>query len=190
MRLTIPELGTILAAALIASQTMNLSPGVASAQSPGAVTGTIEPGLWIDPDGCMHWVADGGVEGYMTGRVNPENGMPICMEMNTCAVANSDTLFATDSHHLTSAGRATLEEFFRSAGAFAYAIYGHTDSRASDEYNMALSQRRAASVAAVARAVGARVAREIGYGERRPRVPNTSAANMQQNRRVEIVCYR
>ena len=45
MRLTNPELGTILAAALIASQTMILSPGVASAQSTGAVTGTIEPGL-------------------------------------------------------------------------------------------------------------------------------------------------
>ncbi|MEQ8367128.1 MAG: OmpA family protein, partial [Roseicyclus sp.] len=29
-----------------------------------------------------------------------------------------------------------------------------------------------------------------GYGERRPVAPNTSAANMQQNRRVEIVCYR
>jgi outer membrane protein OmpA-like peptidoglycan-associated protein len=177
-------------AVLTAVLALMLLPAAASAQSAGQVTGTMEPAIWIDPDGCMHWVADGGVEGYMTGRVNPENGMPVCLEMNTCAVANTDTLFATDSHHLTAAGRAQLEQFFSSAGAFAYAIYGHTDSRASDEYNMALSQRRAASVAAVARSVGARVAREIGYGERRPRVPNTSAANMQQNRRVEIVCYR
>jgi outer membrane protein OmpA-like peptidoglycan-associated protein len=99
-------------------------------------------------------------------------------------------LFHTDSARLTSGGRAQLEQFFRSAGAFAFAIYGHTDSRASDEYNMGLSQRRAASVANVARGVGARVAREIGYGERRPVAPNDSAANMQQNRRVEIVCYR
>ncbi|MDA0924694.1 MAG: OmpA family protein, partial [Proteobacteria bacterium] len=52
------------------------------------------------------------------------------------------------------------------------------------------SQRRAASVANVARGVGARVAREIGYGERSPVAPNDSAANMQENRRVEIVCYR
>ncbi len=190
MRVLSPGLRSVLLAAAVALSSMLMLPGAALAQSGGGVTGSIEPGIWIDPDGCMHWVADGGVEGYMTGRVNPENGMPICMEMNTCAVANTDTLFATDSSRLTSAGRAHLEQFFSSAGAFAYAIYGHTDSRASDEYNLGLSQRRAASVAAVARSVGARVAREIGYGERRPRVPNTSAANMQQNRRVEIVCYR
>ncbi len=33
--------------------------------------------------------------------------------------------------------------------AFGYAVYGHTDSRASDEYNMKLSQRRAKAVADV-----------------------------------------
>lgn len=190
MRVLSPGLRSVFLAALVAFASVLSLSGMASAQSGGAITGSIEPGIWIDPDGCMHWVADGGVEGYMTSRVNPENGMPVCMAMNTCAVANTDTLFATDSSRLTAAGRAHLEQFFSGAGAFAYAIYGHTDSRASDEYNMGLSQRRAASVAAVARSVGARVAREIGYGERRPVVPNTSAANMQQNRRVEIVCYR
>ena len=189
MRVLSPGLRFVFVAAVLAVSTQ-LLPGAAAAQSTGPITGTVEPTIWIDPDGCMHWIADGGVEGYMEGRVNPSNGMPICMDMNTCAVANTDTLFATDSHHLTAAGRTHLEQFFSGAGAFAYAIYGHTDSRASDEYNMGLSQRRAASVAAVARSVGGRVAREIGYGERRPLVPNTSAANMQQNRRVEIVCYR
>jgi outer membrane protein OmpA-like peptidoglycan-associated protein len=164
--------------------------GVASAQEAVTITGRVEPGLWVDPDGCLHWVADGGVEGYMEGRVNPENGMPVCLDVNTCAVANTDTLFATDSARLTSSGRQQLQQFFSSAGAYAYAIYGHTDSRASDEYNIRLSQRRAAAVAGVARSVGARVAREIGYGERRPVAPNDGAANMQRNRRVEIVCYR
>ena len=168
-------------AALIASA-MALVPAAAVAQSSTTVTGSVQPGIWIDPDGCMHWVADGGVEGYMEGRVNPHDGMPVCLNVNTCAVTNSDVLFHTDSARLTHSGRAQLEQFFRSAGAFAYAIYGHTDSRASDEYNM--------SVANVARSVGARVAREIGYGERRPVASNSTAAGMQQNRRVEIVCYR
>jgi len=177
-------------AAIVAALSVMSLTGPVAAQSTGAITGTVEPTIWIDPDGCMHWIADGGVEGYLEGRVNPQNGMPVCLQMNTCLVENTDTLFATDSSRLTHAGRSRLQQFFSSAGAFAYAIYGHTDSRASDEYNIGLSQRRAASVAAVAHSVGARVAREIGYGERRPRVPNTSAANMQQNRRVEIVCYR
>ena len=55
---------------------------------------------------------------------------------------------------------------------------------------MDLSKRRAASVANVARSVGASVEREIGYGERQPVASNATAAGMQQNRRVEVVCYR
>lgn len=190
MFMKFPNLKVAIVAILTFGLMISTLPHPVAAQSVGGITGTVEPTIWIDPDGCLHWAADGGVEGYMEGRVNPENGMPVCMEVNTCSVTNTDTLFRTDSARLMPGAREGLEQFFRSAGAYAYAIYGHTDSRASDEYNMGLSQRRAASVAAVARSVGARVAREIGYGERRPVAPNTSAANMQQNRRVEIVCYR
>ena len=153
-------------------------------------TAMIEWGVWVSPDGCMYWAADGGLEGYFVDRVNPENGMPVCLQVNTCLIENTDTLFATDSHILTSSGRARLQQFFRTAGAFSYAIYGHTDSRASDEYNMALSDRRARSVYDVAVAEGAVVERVVGFGERRPRATNSTAAGMQQNRRVEIVCYR
>ena len=53
-----------------------------------------------------------------------------------------------------------------------------------------LAQQRAAAVADVARGAGARVAREIGYGERRPVASNATAAGLRENRRVEIVCYR
>jgi outer membrane protein OmpA-like peptidoglycan-associated protein len=181
--------GSLAALALVAGAFV-ASGTPAAAQQEIIITGTVQPGLWVDPDGCLHWVADGGIEGYMEGRVNPENGMPVCLDVNPCAVANTDTLFHTDSARLTGNGRAYLQQFFQQAGAFAYAIYGHTDSRASDEYNIRLSERRAAAVANVARSVGARVAREIGYGERRPIAPNDSAANMQRNRRVEVVCYR
>ena len=55
---------------------------------------------------------------------------------------------------------------------------------------MRLSQNRANTVAGVARQSGAVVDRVVGFGERRPIAPNNSAANMQKNRRVEIVCYR
>jgi outer membrane protein OmpA-like peptidoglycan-associated protein len=165
-------------------------PVAAAGQDRPAPTGRIDWGIWVDPDGCQHWWADGGLEGYMVGRVNPHNGMPVCFQKNTCLVENTDVLFATDSARLTPHGRARLEHFFRNAGAFGYAIYGHTDSRASDEYNMRLSQRRAAAVADVARSVGANVEREIGFGERQPVASNATAEGMQRNRRVEIVCYR
>lgn len=181
--------GSLGVAALVVGAFVATSTPVA-AQQQIIISGQVQPGLWVDPDGCLHWVADGGIEGYMEGRVNPENGMPVCLDVNPCGVANTDTMFHTDSARLTGSGRQYLQQFFAGAGAYAYAIYGHTDSRASDEYNMRLSDRRAAAVANVARSVGARVAREIGYGERRPVAPNDSAANMQRNRRVEIVCYR
>ena len=166
-----------------------LGASLAMAQQAPSVAGKIEWGIWVDDDGCMHWWADGGVEGYMLDRVNPKNGKPVCLKKNTCLVENTDNLFATDSAQLTTSGRRRLQDFFSQAGAFGYAIYGHTDSRASDEYNMRLSQRRAKSVADVARSVGGVVEREIGYGERSPRATNGTAAGMQQNRRVEVVCY-
>jgi outer membrane protein OmpA-like peptidoglycan-associated protein len=158
-----------------------------AAQEP---TAFVEWGIWVDPDGCMHWWADGQAEGYMVERVDPHTGMPVCLEVETCLVENTDTLFPTDGYHLTASGRSRLEEFFRGAGAFGYAIYGHTDSRASDEYNIRLSERRAAAVAEVARSVGAVVEREIGFGERMPIATNDTAEGMQANRRVEVICYR
>ncbi len=154
------------------------------------VTGQIEWGLWVDDDGCMHWWADGGLEGYMVPRRDPKTGKPVCLKKNTCLVENSDTLFHTDSARLTAKGRARLQEFFQRTDAFGYGIYGHTDSRASHAYNQSLSERRAASVGTVARSVGAAVERQMGYGETRPVAPNSSAKGMQKNRRVEIVCYR
>jgi outer membrane protein OmpA-like peptidoglycan-associated protein len=164
--------------------------GPAAVMAQPKVTGQIEWGLWVDDDGCMHWWADGGLEGYMVPRRNPQTGKPVCLKKNTCLVENTDTLFQTDSANLTVSGRDRLRQFFQSTDAFGYAIYGHTDSRASQSYNQRLSERRAASVGAVARSVGAVVERQIGFGETRPVASNSSASGMQQNRRVEVVCYR
>lgn len=163
-------------------------PGAVMAQP--KVTGQIEWGVWVDDDGCMHWWADGGLEGYMVPRRNPKTGKPVCLKKNTCLVENTDTMFHTDSAQLTASGRARLQKFFQSSDAFGYGIYGHTDSRASQSYNQSLSERRAASVGAVARSVGAVVERQMGYGETHPIASNSSAAGMQKNRRVEVICYR
>jgi len=145
------------------------------------------PGIWVDPDGCEHWVMDDGVEGYMTPHVSRQ-GIPVCRRGNVCGVMNSDQYFATDSARISVAGQRRLQDFFRTTGAVSYIITGHTDSRASDSYNMRLSYRRANSVARVAQSVGARIADVRGYGERMPKATNNTAAGMQKNRRVEIIC--
>ncbi|WP_407682121.1 OmpA family protein [Pseudodonghicola flavimaris] len=147
------------------------------------------PTIWVDPDGCEHWVMDDGAEGYMTPHVR-RDGTPVCRRGNLCGSLPADQFFATDKYYINEAGKERLRQFFRNAGARGYIITGHTDSRASDAYNMRLSINRANSVARVARSVGAPVFDVRGYGERDPRVPNTSAANMAQNRRVEIICVQ
>ena len=35
-------------------------------------------GIWVDADGCDHWIIDDGVEGYLTDRSSPVDGRPIC----------------------------------------------------------------------------------------------------------------
>ncbi|WP_432450618.1 OmpA family protein [Aliiroseovarius marinus] len=182
------SLGSGLAVAAALVLTLGTASGPLHAQQ--YVTGErYVPGIWVDPDGCEHWVMDDGVEGYMTPHVTPD-GRPVCRRGNICAVMNSDQLFATDKHAISAAGRAKLENFFQQAGASAYVISGHTDSRASDAYNIRLSERRANAVARVAQSVGARVASVRAYGERHPIATNSTASGMAKNRRVEIICLR
>jgi outer membrane protein OmpA-like peptidoglycan-associated protein len=148
-----------------------------------------QPGIWVDPDGCEHWVMDDGAEGYMTPHVTRQ-GIPVCREANLCGTVNTDQYFATDSARLGHAARQNLANFFASTGAVSYTIIGHTDSRASDAYNMDLSLRRANAVASVARSTGARIADVRGMGERAPKASNNTAEGMAANRRVEILCWR
>ena len=35
------------------------------------------PGVWVDPDGCEHWIIDDGVEGYLSARLD-KYGKPVC----------------------------------------------------------------------------------------------------------------
>ena len=67
-------------------------------------------------------------------------------------------------------------------------VAGHTDSDGSTEYNQALSERRASSVASYLRSQGIINDRiiTVGMGELRPVADNSSAAGKQANRRVEL----
>lgn len=37
----------------------------------------VQWGIWVDPDGCDHWIADDGVEGYLDRR-RDRYGKPVC----------------------------------------------------------------------------------------------------------------
>ena len=147
------------------------------------------PTIWIDPDGCERWVMDDGFEGFMSPHRN-RDGSPVCHRREICGIIPTDTLFVTDEHWIPEHAKQQLMTFFQQADAFGFLIYGHTDARASDEYNMALSNRRAQMVASVAQASGVRVVDVKGFGERRPVAEGHSAAAYAQNRRVEIYCVK
>ena len=160
-----------------------------TASQQGRDKGQYIPTIWVDPDGCEHWVMDDGVEGYMTPHTTRQ-GIPVCRRGNVCGVMQSDQFFATNSARLSKGGQARLQEFFRTNQASSYIITGHTDSRASDAYNMRLSLNRANAVAQLAKSSGAKVAGVRGYGERQPAASNGSSSGMAKNRRVEIICVR
>src|SRR3984893_9761840 len=69
------------------------------------------------------------------------------------------------------------------------AIEAYTDSGVSEEYNQALSQRRADSVRSylVGQGIGSRRLTASGMGMSDPVAGNDSAAGRQQNRRVEVI---
>lgn len=67
-------------------------------------------------------------------------------------------------------------------------VSGHTDNRGSDEYNLALGQRRAAAVVEYLQARGVDAARfdVTSMGEEMPAVPGDSEGAWAQNRRAEF----
>jgi len=175
-------------AALAGVLALTFVAGAASAQQ-ATRSEKYVPTIWIDPDGCEHWAMDDGAEGFMSPH-RRRDGSAVCHRSEICGVIPTDQLFATDRYDISPAGRATLQNFFQTANAFGFLVYGHTDSRAPDEYNIRLSQNRANAVASVGQSIGARLVDVRGFGERQPRATNDTAAGMQQNRRVEIYCIR
>lgn len=154
------------------------------------ITDTLVPGIWVDPDGCEHWVLDDGFEGYMSLHVT-RDGKPVCgrkVVSAVCAVVPTDLFFGSNEYALTAQGAASLTTFFKSRKRQEYQIDGHTDSRGSGEANLDLSLKRAQAVAAVAKSAGAKKITIRGFGEGQPTANNGSNSGRAKNRRVEIQC--
>ncbi|MBV2360065.1 OmpA family protein [Thalassococcus sp. CAU 1522] len=185
--LAMPLSMAVLTATATSSEAQTFSRDTRSQQ--GRDQGQYIPEIALTPDGCEVWMMDDGAEGYADNRLT-RKGTPVCHDVTPCGVVNTDQFFATDSHRIHSRHKARLEQFFRDSNAFAFTIVGHTDSRASDEYNMRLSYNRAIAVAKVAQSVGAKIVDVRGMGERYPVADNRTKDGMARNRRVEILCFQ
>lgn len=100
--------------------------------------------------------------------------------------------FDFDRSDLTSAGQTTVNQAASAAKAGArtrVSVSGHADRSGSDQYNMALSLRRANTVknALVAQGIPANQIVVVGNGETQPLVQTADGVQEPQNRRVEIV---
>jgi outer membrane protein OmpA-like peptidoglycan-associated protein len=106
-------------------------------------------------------------------------------------VAPGDVLFATDEATLrpgaTQALR-TIADLVRPTSG-TVTVEGHTDDRSGDDYNLALSRRRAEAVSRWLTTVGRVPASRlevVARGESTPVVPNDSEAHRSLNRRVVV----
>ena len=69
-----------------------------------------------------------------------------------------------------------------------FTVYGHTDTKGNDEFNMTLSENRANKVAEYLKKKGVPATQlEVkGFGKARPKASNDTPEGMAENRRVEI----
>jgi OOP family OmpA-OmpF porin len=101
-------------------------------------------------------------------------------------------LFDFDKSNINKAGQAVLNQVLADAakaGGVKISATGHADRSGSEDYNMALSLRRADSVreALIAAGVSADAITVAGRGESEPAVPTADGVKVQANRRVVIV---
>jgi len=119
---------------------------------------------------------------------------PVKFEEEKCQVnltMSSGILFDFDSYSLKPEAVRVLDEVASYVLNNPYrkvVVEGHTDSSGSEEYNLKLSKQRAQSVAnyLISKGVEPGKVEVIGYGESRPKYPNTTEENRAKNRRVEI----
>ncbi|WP_420838914.1 OmpA family protein [Aliiroseovarius sediminis] len=189
------------------SPTSNVGPRTQSGAAMGAVAGGLL-GATRKGDGKLGKAAVGAVIGGIVGgaigqQLDKQAGdLRQSIDNDRVQIVNTgnelivtlpqDILFATDSSQVGPALQSDLRAVAQNLRAYPNSVVevvGHTDNVGNADYNLALSKRRAASVASVLLSNGVPSSRvvTIGYGEDRPVASNLNEYGRQQNRRVEII---
>jgi peptidoglycan-associated lipoprotein len=103
-----------------------------------------------------------------------------------------DVLFAYDKAELSDAARAILDKdaaFLKKRPSVRITIEGHADSRGTNEYNLALGERRANATREYLGSLGIDLARiaMVSKGEEQPVCSEENEACFSQNRRAHVV---
>ena len=107
------------------------------------------------------------------------------------AMLRAAVYFEYDQDELSSDARQTLDAklpYLSANPGVMLRLVGHTDSRGSDEYNLALGQRRAASVKRylVERGIATARLEVVSMGEEQPASSGDDESEFGRNRRVEF----
>ena len=105
---------------------------------------------------------------------------------------NNKILFGFDQSNLTTEARTNLDKLIVILKKYPETnieVQGHTDSKGSNSYNHALSERRASTVSYYLSGKGILTPRLTinGFGETMPKYSNTTSDGQEQNRRVEFL---
>lgn len=151
--------------------------------------------------GTVIGAAVGGVTGAVIGRQMDKQAEEIKNQVPDAKVERvgegivvefkNNILFGFDKSDLTSEAQDNLGKLVTVLNKYPdtnIAIYGHTDSKGSDDYNQRLSERRAKAVSDYLRSqnIAANRLTTKGFGETQPKVSGETEDAFAQNRRVEF----
>ena len=173
--------------------------GTAGGAAAGAVIGKAAGNTAL---GAIIGATVGGVTGAVIGRKMDKQAEEIKKEVPDAEVVRvgegiviefkSQILFGFDQSNLTADARANLDKLVTILQKYPdtdIEVQGHTDSKGTDRYNEALSERRAAAVSNYLSGKGITASRLTtkGFGETMPKYTNTTEEGQSQNRRVEFL---
>jgi outer membrane protein OmpA-like peptidoglycan-associated protein len=154
--------------------------------------------------GAIIGAAVGGTAGYLIGRYMDKQAAELKKDLEGAEIERvgegikitfrEGIQFAVNSADLSSASRSNLDNLAKVLQKYEdtnILIEGHTDSTGKHDYNVKLSERRAASVSNYLKTLGVTGVRltTVGYGPDQPLADNTSVEGRQQNRRVEVAIF-
>jgi len=173
--------------------------GTAGGAAAGAVIGRAAGNAAL---GAIIGAAGGGVTGAVIGKKMDKQAEEIEKNVPGAKVERvgegivvdfeEKILFAFDKSDLSPSSTTSLDKLVKVLKDYPdtnIEVQGHTDSKGSDDYNMKLSERRAAEVSAFLRGRGVQDSRLTtkGYGESAPVADNGSDDGRAQNRRVTFL---
>ena len=199
-------LGTVLSSCEAVKNTNNTQRGAAGGAVLGAVLGgVLGNNIGKGGNGALGAVLGGvigGVAGGVIGNKMDKQARKISETLPGAKVervgegirlvlGENAVRFDTNKSTLTTTAKANLDKLvtvFTEYPDTNIQIYGYTDSSGADEYNLKLSEQRAASVKSYLAGKGLVSSRfnTSGLGEAEPIASNETAEGKSQNRRVEF----